>query len=82
MNISSPNSCAFGTYWKYGGDISNSFPAHWVNGTSCEIKNYMNYSYEMIHSDAECQVDTGETYPCQGVYFKKDTDISVRLIEI
>jgi hypothetical protein len=94
VNLSSPNSCAFGTYWKYGGDVSNSFPSHWTNGTSYEIKNYMNYNYEMIHSNESlenedywyanetCQIGTGEIYPCQEVYFKKDTDIPLRFIEI
>jgi hypothetical protein len=94
VNLSSPNSCAFGTYWKYGGDVSNSFPSHWVNGTSYEIKNYMNYSYEMIHSNEslqnedywysneKCQDDTKQTYHCQEIYFKKNTDIPLRFIEV
>ena len=94
VNLSSPNSCAFGTYWKYGRDAPNSFPSHWANGTSFEIKNYMNYTYEMIHSNESlknedhwysnetCQIGTGEIYPCQEIYFKKDTDIPLQFIEI
>lgn len=95
LNLSSSDSsCVFGTYWKYGGDVSNSFPVHWANGSSYKIKNYMNYNYEMIHSNSSipnedywysienCQLNTNEMYPCQEIYFKKNTDIPLRFIEI
>ncbi len=47
-NLSSAHSCIYGTYWKYGGDIFNFFPSHWINKKSFEIKNYMNYKYEIL----------------------------------
>ncbi|CAF1304929.1 unnamed protein product [Rotaria sp. Silwood1] len=88
------NWCAYGTYWKYGGNIYNSFPSDWVNGTSFEIKNYMKFTYNMIHSndssidedywysDVTCKVQTGETYPCEEIYFKKNTQIPLRLSRV
>lgn len=93
-NLSTPNSCIYGTYWKYGGDMLNFFPTHWLDKKTFEIKNYMNYTYEMIHSNTSrfdedywysnstCQVTSGEIYPCQEIYFKKDTDIPLRSTEV
>jgi len=93
-NLSSAYSCIYRTYWKYGGDISNFFPSHWVNNKSFEIENYMNYKYEMIHSNdslpyedywysnTTCQVTTGEIYPCEEIYFKKYTNIPLRYTEV
>ena len=43
-------SCMYGTYWKYGGNNFNSFPSHWLHGTSFKIKNYLHFNYEMLHS--------------------------------
>jgi len=87
--------CMYGTYWKYGGNQYNAFPAHWwPDLRTFEIKNYMGFRYQMIHStnsskdedywysNATCQVQTGETYPCEEIYFKKDTDIPLRSTEI
>jgi hypothetical protein len=87
---SPPLGCMYGTYWKYGGNTFNSFPTHWLNGSSFEIKNYMNFNNEMIHSSSSsddedywysnvtCRVYTGETYPCEEIYFKKNTEIPLR----
>jgi hypothetical protein len=89
-----PVGCMYGTYWKYGGNTFNLFPSHWVNGTSFTVKNYINFRYEMIHStnasqnedywyaNTTCSVDSGETYPCQEIYFKKDTQIPLRLTQV
>ncbi|CAF1374231.1 unnamed protein product [Rotaria magnacalcarata] len=95
LSIVSPmNSCMFGTYWKYGGNMLNFFPLHWVNGSSFELKNYMKFNYEMIHSNDSsvdedywysnetCSVDTGDKYPCQEIYFEKNTDIPRRSVEV
>jgi hypothetical protein len=88
------NWCVYGTYWKYGGNPYNSFPSYWVNGTSFEVKNYLNFNYQMIHSndssidedywyaDVTCQVQTVQTYPCEQVYFKKNTQIPLRSTRI
>ena len=85
-----PFNCIYGTYWKYGGNTFNSFPTHWVNGTSCEVKNYIQFNYGMIHSNdsssdedywyanVTCNVDSGQVYPCEEIYFKKNTDIPIR----
>jgi hypothetical protein len=87
---SPPLGCMYGTYWKYGGNTFNSFPSHWLNGTSFEIKNYLKFNYEMIHStnssldedywysNITCPVDGGEMYSCEEIYFKKNTDIPLR----
>ncbi|CAF3974280.1 unnamed protein product [Adineta steineri] len=87
---SPPENCIYGTYWKYGGNTFNSFPSHWTNGTSYEITNYIKFNYEMIHSDnssvdedywyanEKCQVDGGEYYPCEEIYFKKNTEMPLR----
>jgi hypothetical protein len=87
---SSPLGCMYGTYWRYGGNIFNSFPSHWLNGTSFEIKNYVKFNYEMIHSNnstddedywyanTTCRIYTGQTYPCEEIYFKKNTEIPLR----
>ena len=93
-NLSSADSCIYGTYWKYGGDMLNLFPSHWLDQKSFEIKNYMAYQYPMIHSNdshpdedywysnTTCQVTSGEIYPCQEIYFKKNTDIPLRSTEV
>ena len=85
-----PLNCIYGTYWKYGGNTFNSFPLHWLNGTSFEIKNYIKLNYQMIHSNnssmdedywyanVTCKVDSGESYPCEEIYFKKNTEIPLR----
>ncbi|CAF0858110.1 unnamed protein product [Adineta steineri] len=86
-----PSDCFYGTYWKYGGNAYNSFPAHWwVNHTSFEIKSYNIFSYEMKYSNdssraedywfanTTCSVDSGELYPCQEIYFQKNTQIPLR----
>jgi hypothetical protein len=91
---SPPLHCMYATYWKYGGNNFNSFPLHWLNGTSFEIKNYLKFNYEMIHStnssehedywyaNVTCQVDGGESYPCEEIYFKKNTDIPLRFVQV
>jgi len=42
--------CRYATYWEHGGGTFNSFPEHWSNGTSFEIKNFIHFKYEMIRS--------------------------------
>jgi hypothetical protein len=91
---SPPVGCMYGTYWKYGGNQFNSFPSHWLNGTSFQIKNYINFKYQMIHStnssvdedhwysNVKCQIDGGEEFPCEQIYFKKNTDIPLRLVQV
>jgi len=94
MNHQQSN-CIYETYWEYGGGSLSLFPDHWrINETVYEITNFLEAQYEMIHStnssDAEdywysnktCQVFTGQTYPCQEIYFKKNTDIPVRSKEV
>jgi hypothetical protein len=85
-----PLNCIYGTYWKYGGNTLNSFPSHWINGTSFEIINYIKFNYEMIHSNnssieedywyanVTCQTDGGGSYPCEEIYFQKNTEIPLR----
>ncbi|CAF0908011.1 unnamed protein product [Rotaria sordida] len=85
-----PLNCMYGTYWKYGGNTFNSFPSYWRNGSSYEIKNYMKFNYEMIHSsdssvnedywysNVTCQTDSGENYPCEEIYFEKNTQTPLR----
>ncbi|CAF0960564.1 unnamed protein product [Rotaria sordida] len=92
---SPPLGCMYGTYWKYGGNVFNSFPSHWwVNRTSFHVENYIKFKYEMIHSDSSsqgedywyanvtCQVDSGATYPCEEIYFQKNTQIPLRFTQV
>ncbi|CAF3363534.1 unnamed protein product [Rotaria sp. Silwood2] len=89
-----PLSCLYGTYWKYGGNIYNSFPSYWLNGSSYEIKNYMKFNYDMIHSNdssvnedywysnVTCRTESGDSYPCEEIYFEKNTQIPLRLTAV
>ena len=43
--------CRYETCWKYGGNYFDTFSEHWRNGSSLEIKNSIDYKYEMIHSN-------------------------------
>lgn len=86
--------CSYLTYWEYTYNPYGLFPQHWGNDSSYHIKNYVNFSYPMIHSinasvnedywysNKTCQVDSGEVYPCQEIYFKKNTDIPIRYTEV
>ncbi|CAF1404747.1 unnamed protein product [Rotaria sordida] len=89
------NSCNYGTYWKYGDYLSSAFPSHWnFNDSSFKIDNFVNFRYEMIHSNNKtgdedywyankiCEIDTGEKFPCQEIYFKKNTDIPLRTAQV
>ncbi len=93
--IDSPSfACAYGIYWKYGRNNFNSFPSHWTNGTSFEIKTYIQFDYEMIHStnssldedywytNQTCQTDSGAVFHCQEIFFKKGTQIPLRSTEV
>ncbi|CAF3969565.1 unnamed protein product [Rotaria sp. Silwood1] len=73
----------------------NSFPAHWnFNDSSFKIDNFIKFKYDMIHSDKNtneedywyanetCEIYTGEKFPCQEIYFKKNTDIPLRTAEV
>lgn len=85
-----PLNCMYGTYWKYGGNTFNSFPSYWLNGSSFEINNYMKFTYAMIHSkdssvdedywysNVPCRTDSGGIFPCEEIYFKKNTQTPLR----
>lgn len=91
---SAPLGCMYGTYWKNGGNVFNSFPAHWSNGSFIEVKNYLQYYNTMIKStdptltedywfaNVTCQTDSGATYPCEEIYFKKNTEIPLRTTRV
>jgi hypothetical protein len=85
--------CRYGTYWKYGGNTFNTFPEHWNNGSSFEIRNFINFKYEMIHSNKSFVYEDywysnktcrplGKTCPCEEIYFRKGTDIPVRSTQV
>lgn len=87
--------CQYGTYWKYGEQNFNNFPFHWwINASSFEIKNYMNFYYPMIHSqnpsvdedywftNETCRTESGQNFPCQEIYFQKNTQIPLRSTEV
>ncbi|CAF4837272.1 unnamed protein product, partial [Rotaria sp. Silwood2] len=88
------NLCSYETYWKYGAYRLNQFPLHWGNDSSYKIRNYVSFNSEMIHSNnssededywysnATCSTDSGDKYPCQEIYFKKNTDLPLRLVEV
>ncbi|CAF3775468.1 unnamed protein product [Rotaria sp. Silwood1] len=98
LSLFSPsNDCIYGTYWQYGGfyTTTSSFPVHWnYNWTSFHIGNYINFNYKMIHSesisltedywyaDELCEVYTGEKFPCEEIYFVKNTEIPLRTTEV
>ncbi|CAF4204298.1 unnamed protein product, partial [Rotaria sp. Silwood2] len=70
--------------------VTVSFPLHWGNDSSYKIRNYVSFNSEMIHSNnssededywysnATCSTDSGDKYPCQEIYFKKNTDLPLR----
>ncbi|UJR34818.1 hypothetical protein I4U23_027599 [Adineta vaga] len=81
--------CMYATYWKYGALNFNRFPEHWLVNSSFKVNNYMKFSYPMIHSnDSSIDEDywyantTCHGYPCQEIYFQKNTDIPRRLIRV
>jgi len=87
--------CAYGTYWEYGGNPYNYFPAHWNTNTSFQITNYLHLNYQMVHSNNHSEVDEDYWYsdqvcsgaipdiqPCFRIYFKRNTDIPLRSIEL
>jgi len=88
------DSCLYGTYWRYGGNEFNYFPTHWDNFTSFQIKNFLKIDYKMIHStnasdvedywyaDETCVPDVGVPNPCFQIYFKKNTDVPLRSIQL
>ncbi|CAF1333953.1 unnamed protein product [Didymodactylos carnosus] len=60
---------------------------------SFEISNYLKFKYDMIHSESSntddywysnetCRCDDGKQYPCQEIYFKKNTDIPIKTVEV
>ncbi|CAF3187402.1 unnamed protein product [Rotaria sp. Silwood2] len=83
LGYSSLEPCVYATYWKYGGNYFNVFPSHGLNGSSLEIKNYVNFTYKRIHSDnsspdedywytnEKCEIQDGSKPPCQEIYLKK-----------
>ncbi|CAF1348755.1 unnamed protein product [Rotaria sp. Silwood1] len=85
----------YGTYWEYGGNNFNSFPPHWWhNRSSFTIDNYIKFKYVMVYStnfsqdedywyaNTTCQVDSGENYPCEEIYFRKNTQIPLRFTQV
>ena len=96
LKLDSPsNICNYGTYWKYGDYLGSAFPSHWnFNDSSFKIDNFVNFRYEMIHSNNNtgdedywyaneiCETDTGEKFPCQEIYFKKNTEILLRTAQV
>ncbi|CAF1009276.1 unnamed protein product [Rotaria sordida] len=93
LQLESPsNNCKYLTYWKYSDNyLPSSFPSHWnFNDSSFKIDNFINFRYNMIHSKEKtgdedywyanetCLIYTGEEFPCQEIYFKKNTDIPLR----
>ncbi|CAF2542996.1 unnamed protein product [Rotaria sp. Silwood2] len=89
------NSCMYGAYLKHDGFSFNSFPLHWnSNSTTFKIENYIKFNYKMIHSennsttedywyaDQLCEVYSGENFPCEEIYFIKDTNISLRTTKV
>ena len=87
-------SCIYETYWEHGASSYSLFPSHWQNGTTYEIKSYIKFSNQMIYStnssdtedywyaNATCQTTDQHTYPCEEIYFKKNTDIPVRYTQV
>jgi hypothetical protein len=86
--------CRYATYWEHGGGTFNSFPEHWSNGTSFEIKNFIHFKYEMIrstnssvfedywYSNETCHPQSPKPVPCEEIYFRKGTDIPVRTTQV
>lgn len=89
-----PTGCRYATYWEYGGSTFNSFPEHWGNGSSYQIKNFINFKYEMIksnkssvyedywYSNATCHPQSPKPVPCEEIFFRKGTDIPVRSTQV
>lgn len=90
------NHCVYATYWPYGGNGYNYFPSHWnKKNISFEIGNYLNSNYQLIHSTNHSEADEDYWYsnqlcydaiedrkPCFRIYFKKNTEIPLRSIEL
>ncbi|CAF3975596.1 unnamed protein product [Rotaria sordida] len=91
LEVYEPVYCIYTAIWKYGSGMHDSFPEHWYyNMTSFKIENYMQFSSKMIHatnsskdedhwySEDTCTLETGDKYPCEEIFFKKNTDIPLR----
>ena len=82
--------CQYTTAWQYGGVTEEYLPSHWFDEGKLQIGNYVMYAYEMIHShtnasnedywysSVNCTLDSGDPWPCEEMFFKKDTDIPLR----
>ena len=92
---SAGDTCEYITYWQYGDNRLVSFPDHWYyNSTSFHIGNYIHFNYKMLHSEnansdvdywyanEQCQVYSGQNYPCEEIFFKKGTDIPLRYTQV
>ncbi|UJR34270.1 hypothetical protein I4U23_021674 [Adineta vaga] len=91
-----PPGCWYATYTIDGhGNPFNTFPDHWVTALdSFEIRNYVDFKYEMIHSNQSkenedywysnktCELSNGKIVPCQEIYFEKNTDRPIRSTRI
>jgi hypothetical protein len=93
--IYDPQYCDYTAIWKYGSGMHDSFPEHWYyNTTSYKIGNYIEFSSKMIHainsskdedrwySEEKCTLTAADEYPCEEVFFKKNTDIPLRYVYI
>ncbi|CAF2059266.1 unnamed protein product [Rotaria magnacalcarata] len=92
LNVYDPVYCVYTAIWKHGSGMHDSFPEHWYyNSSSFKIGNVMEFSSKMMHatnisidedywySEVNCSLQrTGEVYPCEEIFFKKNTDIPVR----
>ncbi|CAF1168263.1 unnamed protein product [Rotaria sp. Silwood1] len=94
-NSSSPDHCYYETAWKYGSRFSTWFSLHWYhNRASVTIGNFVNFNSKMIHSTNEtiledywyseekCKIDIGKYYPCEEIYFTKNTDLPLKTVRI
>jgi hypothetical protein len=82
--------CGYKTAWKYGGVDKGFLSDHWYNDDQFKIHNYIKFDSQMIHSNTSvsnedywysvnnCTLDSGESCPCQEIFFKKDTEIPLR----
>ncbi|CAF1484041.1 unnamed protein product [Rotaria sp. Silwood1] len=93
LDVYEPIYCEYTAIWKHGSGMHDSFPEHWYyGGTSYNITNYIQFGSNMIHSNDSsnnedhwysentCSLDSEEIYPCEEIFFKKDTDIPLRYV--
>jgi hypothetical protein len=95
LEIYEPQYCVYTAIWRYGSGMHDSFPEHWYyNTTYYQIGNYIEFNSKMIHSinsskdedhwysEEKCSLTVEDEYPCEEIFFKKNTDIPLRYIYI